>query len=162
VHDEVQVAHETPAEYEIVPFPRMRHLVIDVLRAAQRKHMIHGLVEADVTRARQYIREQEASTGEQLSLTAFVATCLGKAVELNKYLHAMRNWRGQLVLFDEVDVSTMIEVEVEGRKIPMAHILRAGPSWASLRTYHVLSERRSAGYATKARARQSNMRAQYF
>ena len=37
----------------------------------------------------------------------------------------MRNWRGQLVLFDEVDVSTMIEVEVEGRKIPMAHILRA-------------------------------------
>jgi hypothetical protein len=65
------VANEKPAEYEIVPFPRIRHLVIDVLRVAQRKHMIHGLVEADVTRARQYIREQEANTGEQLSFTAF-------------------------------------------------------------------------------------------
>ena len=78
-----------------------------------------------MTKARQYILEHDASTAEQLSFTAFVATSLGKAVDMNKYLHAMRNWRGQLVLFDEVDVSTMIEVEVEGRKIPMAHILRA-------------------------------------
>jgi len=119
------MANETPPEYEILPFPRMRHLVIDILRIAERKHMIHGLVEVDVTRPRQYIREQEARTGEQLSFTAFVAICLGKAVDMNKYLHAMRNWRGQLVLFDEVDVNTMIEVEIEGRKIPMTHILRA-------------------------------------
>lgn len=112
-------------EYEVVPFPRIRHLVVDVLRAAHRKHMLHGLIEVDVTRARQYIREQEASTGEQLSFTAFVTTCLGKAVDMNKYLHAMRNWRGQLVLFDDVDVSTMIEVELQGRRIPMPHIFRA-------------------------------------
>lgn len=119
------MANEKPAEYEIVPFPRIRHLVIDVLRAAHRKHMIHGLIEVDVTRVRLYIREQEASTGEQLSFTAFVTTCLGKAVDMDKTLHAVRDWRGQLVLFDEVDVSTMIEVELEGRKIPMPHIFRA-------------------------------------
>jgi pyruvate/2-oxoglutarate dehydrogenase complex dihydrolipoamide acyltransferase (E2) component len=120
-----EVANEKTAEYEIVPFPRMRHLIIDVLRAAHGKHMIHGLIEVDVTKARQHIREQEASTGEQLSFTAFVTTCLGKAVDMDKTLHAMRNWRGQLVLFDEVDVNTMIEVELEGRKIPMPHIFRA-------------------------------------
>lgn len=142
------MANETPAEYEIVPFPRMRHLVIDVLRAAQRKHMIHGLVEADVTRARQYIRQQEASTGVQLSFTAFVATCLGKAVDLNKYLHAMRNWRGQLVLFDEVDVSTMIEVEVEGRKIPTAHILRA----VNKRSYRDINDEIKAAQAVGGRS----------
>jgi pyruvate/2-oxoglutarate dehydrogenase complex dihydrolipoamide acyltransferase (E2) component len=119
------MANETAAEHEIVPFPRMRNLVIDVLRVAHRKHMIHGLLEVDVTKARQHIREQEANTGEQLSFTAFVATCLGKAVDKNKYLHAVRDWRGQLVLFDEVDANIMIEVELEGRKIPMAHILRA-------------------------------------
>jgi pyruvate/2-oxoglutarate dehydrogenase complex dihydrolipoamide acyltransferase (E2) component len=134
--EEVPMANKTPAEFEIVPFPRMRHLVIDVMRAAQRKHMIHGLVEVDVTRSRQYIREQEARTGEQLSFTAFVAICLGKAVDMNKYLHAMRNWRGQLVLFDEVDVSTMIEVELEGRKIPMAHIFRA----VNKRTYRDIND----------------------
>ena len=119
------VAKEKPAGYEIVPFPRMRHLIIDVLREAHGKHMIHGLLEVDVTRARQYIREQEARSGEQLSFTAFVMTCLAKAVDMNKYLHAMRNRRGQLVLFDEVDVNTMIEVEVEGRKMPLPHIFRS-------------------------------------
>jgi pyruvate/2-oxoglutarate dehydrogenase complex dihydrolipoamide acyltransferase (E2) component len=119
------VSNETPAEYEIIPFPRMRHLVIDVMRISHRKHMIHGLIEVDVTKSRQYIREHEARTGEQLSFTAFVATCLGKAVDMNKYLHAMRNWRGQLVVFSEVDVSTAIEVEVEGQKIPIPHVFRA-------------------------------------
>ena len=120
-----EVANEKPAEYEIVPFPRMRHLIIDVLRDAHGRHMIHGLIEVDVTGARQYIRQQEARSGEQLSFTVFVMACLGKAVDMNKYMHAMRNWRGQLVLFDEVDVNTMIEVELEGRKIPIPHIFRA-------------------------------------
>jgi pyruvate/2-oxoglutarate dehydrogenase complex dihydrolipoamide acyltransferase (E2) component len=114
----------------------MRHLVIDVMRIAHRKHMIHGLIEADVTKSRQYIRQQEARTGEQLSFTAFVAKCLGKAVDMNKYLHAMRNWRGQLVLFDQVDVCTMIEVEVEGRKIPIAHIFRG----ANKKTYQDIND----------------------
>jgi hypothetical protein len=130
------VANEKPAEYEIIPFPRMRHLVIDVMRIAHRKHMIHGLIEVDVTRPRQYIREHEASTGEQLSFTAFVATCLGRAVDMDKYLHAMRNWRGQLVVFNEVDVSTVIEVEVEGQKIPIAHVFRA----VNKRAYRVVND----------------------
>ena len=131
-----RVANEKTAEYEIVPFPRMRHLIIDVLRDAHRKHMIHGLIEVDVTRARQYIRDQEASTGEQLSFTAFVTICLGKAVDMNKYLHALWDWRGQLVLFDEVDVNTMIEVELEGRKIPMPHVFRA----VNKRTYRDIND----------------------
>jgi pyruvate/2-oxoglutarate dehydrogenase complex dihydrolipoamide acyltransferase (E2) component len=130
------VSNETPAEYEIIPFPRIRHLTIDVMRIAHRKHMIHGLIEVDVTRPRQYIREKEASTGEQLSFTAFVATCLGKAVDMNKYLHAMRNWRGQLIVFNEVDVSTMIEVEVDDQKIPIPHVFRA----VNKRTYHDIND----------------------
>jgi pyruvate/2-oxoglutarate dehydrogenase complex dihydrolipoamide acyltransferase (E2) component len=122
-------------DYEIVTFPRMRRLVVDVMRTARRKHMIHGLIEVDVTRARQYIREEEARTGEQLSFTAFVATCLGKAVDMNKYMHAKRNWRGQLVLFDEVDVNTMVEVQIEGHSHPLAHILKA----VNKRTYQEIS-----------------------
>jgi hypothetical protein len=57
-------------------------------------------------------------------------------VDMNKYMHAMRNWRGQLVLFDEVDVCAMIEVELKGRKIPMPHIFRA----VNKRTYQDLND----------------------
>ena len=48
----------------------------------------------------------------------------------------MRNWRGQLVLFDEVDVSTMIEVEVEGKKTPIPHVFRA----VNKRTYRDIND----------------------
>jgi pyruvate/2-oxoglutarate dehydrogenase complex dihydrolipoamide acyltransferase (E2) component len=111
--------------YEVIPFPLSRRLVIDSVRAAQRKHTIHGLLEVDVTEARHLIREHEARTGEKLSFTAFVLTCLGRAVEMDKMAHAYRDWRSRLILFDDVDVTTMIEIELEGRKFPLAHIVRA-------------------------------------
>lgn len=111
--------------YIILPFPKMRHLMVDGGRMGRQKHTIHGLVEVDVTRARQAIRDHKAQTGETLSFTAFATACLGQAVDMNKHMHAYRNWRGQLVVFDDVDANTLFEVEVGGRKIIRPHIVRA-------------------------------------
>jgi pyruvate/2-oxoglutarate dehydrogenase complex dihydrolipoamide acyltransferase (E2) component len=111
--------------FTVIPFPKIRRLMVDGGRLGRQKHIIHGLVEVDVTRARQAIRDHKARTGESLSFTAFVMTCLGRAVDMNKHMHAYRNWRDQLVLFDEVDVNTMFEVEVDGRKIIRPHTIRA-------------------------------------
>lgn len=111
--------------YTIQPFPKIRRLMVDGGRMSRQKHIIHGLVEFDVTRARQAIREHKARRGETLSFTAFVLACLGKAIGANKTMHACRNWRGQLVIFDDVDVSTLFEVEANGRKLIRPHIIRA-------------------------------------
>jgi pyruvate/2-oxoglutarate dehydrogenase complex dihydrolipoamide acyltransferase (E2) component len=110
--------------YTVLPFPKVRHVYVDTLHLGQRKHTVHGLIEVDVTKARQFIREHRSRTGETLSFTAFVLACLGRAIEANKHMHAYRNWRNQLVLFDEVDVTTMFEIEVEGKKLPLAHVIR--------------------------------------
>ena len=88
--------------YAVVPFPPVRRMIVDVLEMGHRKHTIHGLAEVDVTRVRQYIREYEATSGKDLSFTAFIVACIGKAVERNKYMHAYRSGRNHLVLFDEV------------------------------------------------------------
>lgn len=40
-------------------------------------------------------------------------------------MQAVRTWREKLALFDDVDVNTMFEVEVDGRKIIRPHIVRA-------------------------------------
>ena len=50
--------------------------------------MIHGLIEADVARPRQVIREHKATSGESLSFTGFMIYCLAKAVDMNKHMHA--------------------------------------------------------------------------
>jgi len=85
------------SSYEILPFPKIRRLMVDGGRMGLRKHTVHGLVEIDVTRARQAICDHKTRTGETLSFTAFVMSCLGAAVSANKHMHACRNWRGQLV-----------------------------------------------------------------
>ncbi|MFN0122289.1 MAG: 2-oxo acid dehydrogenase subunit E2 [Blastocatellia bacterium] len=113
------------AGYEVVPFPPARQFVVDSGRFAHRSHTVRGLLEIDVTKARQFIREHKATTGESLSFTAFVIACLGRAMETNKEIHACRNGRNQLIIFDDVDVLTYIEIELEGRRFPLAHILRA-------------------------------------
>jgi pyruvate/2-oxoglutarate dehydrogenase complex dihydrolipoamide acyltransferase (E2) component len=116
---------ENDDSYQTIPFPKIRRLMVDGGRLARQKHVIHGLVEMDVTRARQAIRDHKLQTGEALSFTAFIIACLGRAVDMNKRMQAYRNWRDQLVIFDDVDVNTMFEVEVDGHKIIRPHIIRA-------------------------------------
>lgn len=111
--------------YELKPFPKARRLMTDGGRIGLQRHTIHGLFEIDVTHPRQMLREQKAQAGETRSFTAFVMACLGHAVHLNRHMHAYRDWRGRLVIFDEVDVNTLFEVEVDGRKLIRPHIIRA-------------------------------------
>jgi pyruvate/2-oxoglutarate dehydrogenase complex dihydrolipoamide acyltransferase (E2) component len=105
------------------PFPRARHDVVDALEVGVRRHVVHALLELDVTRARRLIRERAADPGERLSFTAFVVASLARAIDEDRRLHAIRDWRGRLVLFDEVDVVTLVEAERDGVAVP--HVLRA-------------------------------------
>jgi pyruvate/2-oxoglutarate dehydrogenase complex dihydrolipoamide acyltransferase (E2) component len=116
---------KTQAAHRVVPVPRIRQVYIDTLHLGHRKHTVHGLFEADVTAARQFIAGHKARTGETLSFTAFVLSCLGQAIDANRYMHALRNWRNQLVLFEEVDATTMFEVQSGNQRFPLAHVIRA-------------------------------------
>ena len=113
------------ANYKIIPYPKIRRLMVDGGRMARQKHLIHGLVEMDVTVVRRVIHEHKAKTGEAISFTAFFMTCLGRTVDMNKHMQAYRTWRERLVIFDDVDVNTMFEVEVGGHKIIRPHIIQA-------------------------------------
>ena len=111
--------------YHVSPFPRERQVTVQGGRLASRKHTIHALIEADVTQPRRLIRDYKARTGKTLSFTAFIIVCLAKAIDENKWMHAYRNWRNQIVMFADVDVNTMIEIEAEGRKKVIPHFIRA-------------------------------------
>lgn len=106
-------------DFKLAPFPKMRRVLSVMLSSVQRKHMMHGLVEMDVTKAHQYMREYKARTGESLSLTAFIVTCLARAVDENKSVHAYRKGKNQLILFEDVDVTVQIERKVEGQIKPV-------------------------------------------
>ncbi len=113
------------ADYQVVPYPKMRRLEAVAYRSVQHKSMIHGLIEVDVTRARARLREHKVTTGESLSFTAFLIACLTKAVDEHKAVQAYRKGRKCLIVFDEVDVYTPIERAVAGDSQIMPYIIRA-------------------------------------
>ncbi len=113
------------AEYYLIPYSKMRRANTATLRFFQRKPMMHGLLEVDVTKAREFLQEQKARTGERLSFTAFIIGCVGKAVDEQKAVQAYRQGWRHLLVFHDVDVATIIEYEVAGEKVPLLYVIRA-------------------------------------
>ncbi len=124
-------------DHEVVPFPKTRHIIVGSLRQGHGMHTIYALTEVDVTRARQYIREHKARTGETLSFTAFIASCMAQAVDEDKYVQAYRKGRNKLVIFNDVDIDILVEREVDGVRVPVApRTIRA----ANKKTYREIHE----------------------
>ncbi|MFA6450860.1 MAG: 2-oxo acid dehydrogenase subunit E2 [bacterium] len=99
-------------------------MTVDAGRLTAYRHPIHGFFEVDVTKARSFIRERKEKTGEKLSFTAYVISCFAKTVAENKHVHACRDWRSRLVLFNDVSVNTFFDAEVNGEKVVLPHIIK--------------------------------------
>lgn len=118
------MAHEKPG-FRAVPFPRMRRILVDAFRYGRQQSVVHALFEFDITRARECLRERRERSGTSLSLTAYITACLARAVEADRAVHAYRNWRNQLIIFDDVDVSVVVEVPSGDRTYPMLSVIRS-------------------------------------
>lgn len=54
-----------------------------------------------------------------------ILTCLGQALDKNKSLHADWDWRNQLILYDNIDAALMVEIDIDERKFPLLHVVKA-------------------------------------
>lgn len=110
-------------DYDLRPFPAEREIVVDAGYLGAKRHIIFGLVEVDVTRARERLRAEAVGARGKISFTAYIVASLARAIAANPRVQAYREWRGQLVIFHDVDVVTMIEPKAGAVAIP--HIIRA-------------------------------------
>ncbi len=95
--------------YDILPFPSARNPIIDSGYVASKRHIIHGFLELDVTEARHILKSTLGNDGQPLSFTAFIVACLGRSIQQHPQVQAFRDIRGRLIVFRQVDVSTMVE-----------------------------------------------------
>lgn len=109
--------------YEVRRLPLERMPQVEMLRILSRRPAMYGLFQVDVTGARELIRQESARRGSRLSFTAFLIACLARAVDENREVQAFR--RGtRLVVFDQVDVATLIEVDAGAARVPLFHVVR--------------------------------------
>jgi pyruvate/2-oxoglutarate dehydrogenase complex dihydrolipoamide acyltransferase (E2) component len=108
------------APRRVEPPSRLRRVIADVGAASSRRHAVPAWFSADVTEPWERLRARGGP-----SLTVYVAGSLARAVARHPHLHAVRDLRGRLVVFDDVDVNLSVEVEAEERPFPMNHVLRS-------------------------------------
>ncbi len=102
----------------------MRRFAIDAGYLGRRRHIVHGLIEVDITDARERIRQYERVAGEKLSFTAFIIHCLSRSIEEHPHLHAYRDWLGRLVIFEDVNITSMVEIQSGALRIPMPYVFK--------------------------------------
>lgn len=105
-------------------FPVTRRSALDAGRLGRRRHIVHALIEVDVTVPREALREHRRTTGERLSFTAYVIHRLARAIQAHPHLHAYLDWRRRLVIFDHVNINCLIEVDADGVPVPMPHVFK--------------------------------------
>lgn len=109
--------------YHVVDLPSARRILLNAIDLSL-QHCMYGLLEVDVTAARQILEAYKARTGERISFTGYLARCLAQAVEEDKMVQAYLKGRKQLVVFDDVDVGLMIERQNGGTRAPEGFVIR--------------------------------------
>lgn len=109
--------------FKKLPFTLERKQIVDFLKIAKAKRTASVILEFDITGVRNQIRLIKRRTGKKSSLTGYLIHCYASAISEDKSIQAYRKG-SNLIIFDDVDVSTMIEREYEGAKIPVAYVLR--------------------------------------
>jgi pyruvate/2-oxoglutarate dehydrogenase complex dihydrolipoamide acyltransferase (E2) component len=110
-------------KYEKKEFPASRLFTIDVCQIGSKKHYVQALVEFDVTKARGRIKEiKQASPG--ISFNAWLLKCVSEVCSEYKEIHGLQGGRRDTVVFEDVDISIIIEREVNGKRVPLPYILR--------------------------------------
>ena len=109
-------------EYKIEEFPASRIGTFDIGAAGLKKHHIKALIELDVTDARKKINEKKQT--EKISFHSWLIKCISHAVEESDLIHGVRKGRKKAVVFQDVDISIIIEREVQGKKVPLPYVIR--------------------------------------
>jgi pyruvate/2-oxoglutarate dehydrogenase complex dihydrolipoamide acyltransferase (E2) component len=125
-----------PLPYHVVDLTPGRRAWINALDLSGPTHWMVGLLEVDVTVAKQRIAAHEARTGEQLSFTGFLIYCLARAVDENKEVQAYLKGHKQIIMFDDVNVGMMVEHKAGERTALMGHIVQG----ANRKTYRQIHE----------------------
>jgi pyruvate/2-oxoglutarate dehydrogenase complex dihydrolipoamide acyltransferase (E2) component len=109
--------------YYTVPFTKSREVVEDFIGVGFKTMKVHGLGEIDVTIPKQKIAEYKAK-GINLSFSAYIMYVVARTVAEHPYMQAIKWRRRRMVIFEDVDITFIVEREVKGKKMPTTAMFR--------------------------------------
>ena len=121
----ISLFKQPPSRATHRPYPKLRNFILDVMAEGRRKNTINMLFETELTPIRHQLAQYATQGGERISLTTYIAKSLACAVDEDKAIHAYRHGKSKLVVFDDVDLSILVERDIDGSTMPLTLIVRA-------------------------------------
>lgn len=109
--------HRT-ANYTFNKFPKSRIATIDICEIGKRKHHVTGLIEVDVSKSRKKIKEYNRKNSSKISFFAWIINVISCTISQNKTICSYLKGKNGLVIFDDINVSVIVEKEFNGQKVP--------------------------------------------
>ncbi|NHJ87666.1 MAG: hypothetical protein FK734_19550 [Asgard group archaeon] len=109
--------------YYTIPFSKNRDIVEDFITLGKKAMRVYALGEIDVTEPLKKIKELKEN-GIDISFSAYITYIFAKTVAEHPYMQAIKWRRRKMVVFEDVDVSFLVERVVKGVKMPTMVMIR--------------------------------------
>ena len=110
------------ANFKIKQFPKTRIATIDVCAVGLKKHHIAAILEVDVTESREKIGRYKENS-RPISFTAWLIKVISGTIKDYEDVAAYFKGKRKIVVFNDINVSIVVEKEINGKKIPIPLII---------------------------------------
>ncbi len=108
--------------YKIHEFPKTRIATIDVFEMGKQKHHVTALIEVDVTSGREKIADFRKAQ-RQISFTSWLIKVISDTLKNHENIAAYLKGKHNLVVFKDINISLIVEKEMQGHKIPIPLVI---------------------------------------
>ena len=109
--------------YYTIPFTRNRDIVVDFISIGNKTLKVYAIGEVDVTLPLNKIAGYKEK-GIKISFTAYLTYVLVQTLVEHPYMQAIKWRRRRMVIFEDVDVTCIVEKEIQGKKTPAKLLIR--------------------------------------
>lgn len=110
------------SKYKINKFPKSRIATIDVCAIGKKKHHVAAFLEIDVTSGKEKIKKYKKDKGK-ISFIAWLIKVIGFTVAGKNATTAYLVGKQKTIIFDDLNISFLIEKEINGEKIPVPVVI---------------------------------------
>jgi len=104
-------------------YPKSRIGTYDIGKLSSSKHHVCGLIEVDVTSARNTINQLKTNN-YPISFTSWLIKCIGDFANQYPLIHGVKKGKRKIITYSSVDISIIIEKEIDSTLVPIPYIIR--------------------------------------
>ncbi len=110
-------------KYKIQKFPDSRLATIDICEIGKRKHHVTGLIELDISKSREKIRNYNKKNINKISFNAWLISVISRTIKKYETASSYLTGKNKLIIFNDINVSIVVEKDLNGQKVPIPLVI---------------------------------------